>query len=113
MTSVDLIRQEDMWDRPMRLIETPAARSTDPITSHVAAEDVTRSGKRAHQQHQAAAAVRAKPGMTSFELAMACGLDRYMLGRRLPECEKGKAVMKGDARACKITGWLAVTWWPL
>lgn len=110
---MDLIRQDDMWDCPMRAVETPAARVTDPITSHLAAEDVTRSGKRVHQQRQAVAAVRAKPGMTSFELSLACGLDRYMLGRRLPEAEKGGAVSKGDARACKITGRLAVTWWPV
>lgn len=109
----DLIRQEDMWDRAPRLIETPAARATDPITSHLAAEDVTRSGKRVQQQHQAAAAVRAKPGMTSFELAIACGLDRHMLGRRLPECAKGGAVTKGDLRECGITGHKALTWWPV
>lgn len=109
----DLIRQEDMWDRPMRAVETPAARATDPITSHLAAEDVTLSGKRVQQQRQAVAAVRAKPGMTSFELAMACGLDRYMLGRRLPECAKGGAVTKGDVRECGITGHKALTWWPV
>lgn len=95
-----------------RRVETPAARATDPETSHAAAEQHTRSGARAHQQAQAIAAVRAFPGHTSFELALATELDRYMLARRLPEAVTAGAVKKGDAKACDVTGKQATTWWP-
>lgn len=95
-----------------RRVETPAARHTDPMSSHLAAEQITTDGTRGQQQAQAVAAVRAFPGLTSFELAMKTELDRYMLARRLPECVTGGAVHKGDARTCSITGRQALTWWP-
>lgn len=91
-------------------IQTPVARLADPATSHLAAEQITASGARAHQQHQAAAAVRAYPGMTSFELAMKTYLDRFMLARRLPECATAGTVFKGAARKCSVTGRAAITW---
>jgi hypothetical protein len=96
----------------MMRIETPAARNSDPETSHLAAEQHTRSGKRAHQQHLATAAVRAFPGKTSFELAMATGLDRFMLARRLSECETAGTVKRGVAVECTVTRRKALSWWP-
>lgn len=96
---------------PVCTIQTPIARRTDPESSHLAAEHVTRSGARAHQQAQAIAAVRAYPGMTSFELAMRTDLDRYMLARRLPEVVCAGLVRKGDSKRCSVTGRLALTWW--
>jgi len=95
-----------------RRVETPAARNSDPVTSHLAAEEITASGKRAHQQHQAVAAVRANPGCTSFELALKCDLDRYMLARRLPEVVLAGLVRKGEPKHCSVTGRLALSWWP-
>jgi len=100
------------FSTPCRRVETPAARRTDPHTSHLAAEQITTDGTRGQQQAQAIAAVRAFPGQTSFELALKTDLDRYMLARRLPECITGGAVHKGDARTCSITGRQALTWWP-
>lgn len=96
-----------------RGVSTPAARTSDPITSHLAAEQHTASGARAHQQAQTAAAVRAYPGKTSQELADLTRLDRYALARRLPECVTAGVVRKGTPRHCGITGRLALTWWPL
>jgi len=98
---------------PMRWVETPASRATDPVTSHLAAEQHTASGARAHQQRQALAAVRQFPGRTSFELAMVTDMDRYMLARRLPEVETAGEVVKGHPKRCSVTGRQAVTWWPV
>lgn len=95
-----------------RAVATPAARRTDPESSHQAAQIHTLSGKRAHQQDQAAAAVRKFPGRTSFELATCTGIDRYTLARRLPECETGGSVRRGTQRACTVTGRLAMEWMP-
>ena len=96
-----------------RIVETPAARATDPETSHLAAAEITRSGVRGHQQSQVVAAVRAFPGCTSFELAMKTSLDRYVVARRLSECVTSGDVKKGDAKACPVTGRLALSWWPV
>lgn len=98
--------------RPPRRVETPAARRSDPESSHLAAEEITRSGRRGQQQAQAIAAVRAFPGCTSFELAMRTDIDRYILARRLPECVTAGAVRKGEQRTCSVTGRQALTWYP-
>jgi len=98
--------------RPPRRVETPAARHSDPESSHLAAEEINRSGKRGQQQAQAIAAVKAFPGCTSFELALKTDIDRYTLARRLPECITACAVRKGEQRTCSITGRQALTWWP-
>ncbi|MGH8171819.1 MAG: MarR family transcriptional regulator [Rhodanobacteraceae bacterium] len=96
----------------LRTVATPAARATDPETSHLAAEHHTRTGTRAYQQHQTIAAVRANEGRTSQELAELTGLDRYMLARRLPECVTAGAVKKGVAVECSVTKRKAHLWWP-
>lgn len=92
-------------------VRTPAARSTDPGTSHAAAEAVTKSGVRAHQQRQVLAALREWPGRTSAELASNAGMDRYAVARRLPELCPTFA-FRGGSRACAVSGRPAVTWWP-
>lgn len=86
------------------------ARSTDPTTSWVAAEQIVSSGKAARQRAIVVAAVVAHPGMTSFELSRHCPLERHQVARRLPECAE---LMKGAARKCSVTGNQAVTWWPI
>lgn len=94
----------------MRTIETPASRSSDPITSYLAEKHVNCTGLRGRQQRQATAAVKCYPGRTSAELAATTGLCRFMLGRRLSECETAGAVCRGDHRQCTISGRQAVTW---
>lgn len=97
----------------MRNIRTPAARATDPSSSHDAADEITASGLRAQQQAQTLAAIRAFPGRTMQELAEATGYDRYMLGRRVSECETAGAVCRGQKRKCTVTGRSAEPWWPV
>ncbi|XRD81794.1 MarR family transcriptional regulator [Dyella halodurans] len=94
----------------MRRIETPAARATDPDTSHEAANEVTATGLRAEQQARTLAAVRAFPGRTMQELSELTGLDRYMLGRRISECETSGVVFRGLKRRCSVTGRMAEPW---
>lgn len=105
-------RHTPPFDAPRR-VTTPAARNTDPDTSHAAATEITRSGARAYQQAQTIAAVRQWPGRTSQELAELSGLDRYMLARRLPECETAGAVKRGVVIECTVTRRKALSWWPL
>lgn len=107
-----MIRQEAFWDRPERTVETPAARSSDPVTSHMAADVHTATGRRAEQQACTAAAVRAFPGCTMQELAEKSGIDRYVLGRRISECETAGLVQRSSKRRCAVTGRMAEPWWP-
>jgi len=93
-------------------VQTPAARATDPETSHLAAEQHTQSGARAAQQARCTAAVRAFPGRTMQELAEATGICRYELGRRISECELAGAVKRMPKRICRVTGRMAEPWSP-
>ncbi|WP_396615541.1 winged helix-turn-helix domain-containing protein [Lysobacter soli] len=88
------------------------ARTSDPITSHIAAAEVSMSGQRAFQAQTTAAAVKRYPGKTSRELSVLLKLDRHMLGRRLSECEEEKLVRRGAMRRCATSGRLSLTWWP-
>lgn len=90
--------------------EPPAARNTDPTTSHEAAEAIEASGRRHAQRTRVLRAVRAYPGCTSAELAHRIDMDRYAVARRLPELEP-VWIHKGDSRPCAIQGRRAVTWW--
>lgn len=112
MTAFVEIQNDLFGPSAPRAVATPAARRTDPETSHKAAEEHARSGARAHQQQQVTAAVRALPGRTSFELAMATGLDRYMVARRTSECEVAGTIKRSAVRTCQISGKKALTWEP-
>lgn len=92
-------------------IATPAARAGDPASSHHAADEITRSGKRAHQAHQALDLVRAHPQHTSLELAQHGVLDRYQLARRLPELEAAGMIERSrEPRTCTVGHRPAHTW---
>lgn len=84
------------------------ARSTDPLSSVLAGDEIEASGKAAAQRGKALAAVRSNPGLTSKELSAKTGLDRYMLARRLPELLI--EVEKGAMRICSVSKRLCVTW---
>jgi len=93
-------------------MHTPA-RNSDPSTSHAAADYITTTGKRGAQQTMAATAVQQYPGLTSLELARRTSMDRYVLARRLPECEELRLVRRGEVRVCTASGRQALTWWPI
>lgn len=92
-------------------IQTPNARNTDPLSSHIAGENITRSSKRSSQQEEALRLVKSYPGHTAAELAKFSLLDRYQLNRRLPELV-GIYIQKGAMRECRILGSTCVTWYP-
>ena len=89
--------------------DTPIARRRDPVTSHESAREITRSGRRARQQHAVLTLVRQHPGHTSHELSR-YGIDRYTLARRLPELRAAGLVVSGEVRECTVTGKRALTW---
>jgi hypothetical protein len=90
--------------------ELATARATDPISSHLAAEQMNASGEAKRQRERVVDLVFAMPGLTSKELAARCeDLDRFQIARRLPEAE-----VDGDIERRAGTGrGKEVTWWPL
>lgn len=106
--------------------DTPIARRADPVTSKLAAVDITRSGKRAAQQCAVHSWVRQYPGHTALELGELClqhggTMDRYVFGRRLSELAADHdrcgnritpLVYPGlQKRRCKISGKQAIVWY--
>src|SRR5262245_27766047 len=89
----------------------PLAAHSDPITSHMAAQEVTDSGARDAQKRSVLASLRreiAPP--TSRELAISAKLDRYLVARRLPDLESDGKVRKAGMRMCSISNRMCVTW---
>ena len=75
---------------------TPIARGDDPASSHLAAEQVTKSGIRRAQKIEILRAVAEHPERTSKELTgyLPVGFDRYVTARRLPELERDGLVYR-------------------
>lgn len=91
------------------------ARASDPQTSHDAAAKVKESGALAAQREQCLAAVRAFPGLTAAELAVAMRCERHVPSRRLPELRRVGLVSSPleRIRVCRNTGNKSLTWWPV
>lgn len=89
------------------------ARSTDPHTSHAAAADLVASGALRVQHAKTEAAVIRHPGHSSLQLSALTGLDRHMLGLRLPELAREGRIWRGPSAPCATTGKPTCTWWPV
>jgi hypothetical protein len=89
----------------------PLARSSDPLSSHLAAAEVTRSGRRGAQKRALLSWLRGRTtAMTSAEIAVAAEMDRYAVARRLPDLERDGLVVRCGMRECGATGRPSVTW---
>jgi hypothetical protein len=97
----------------IRIIETPAARRTDPFSSHEASALHTASGARQCHIAVVTEAVRKHPGLTSAELATIVRLERHEVARRLPEAQTAGTVTKGRPRRCTQSQKRVTTWWPV
>lgn len=102
--------QTTLWDN------TPAvarARASDPVTSHEAAERVTRSGKAGTHAATILEAIKDIPGRTSAELAVATGLDRHEAARRCADLKRDGKVRQGEPRKCGVNKTQGITWFPI
>ncbi len=89
----------------------PLAATADPLSSHLAAAEVTSSGRRASQKREIVTWLRGQSRpLTSMEIAHAAGLDRYMVARRLPDLERDGLVERCPMRDCAVSGRPAITW---
>jgi len=92
------------------LFDYQASRNTDPISSHIAEEKITRSGVRGKQAMRVYGVLLEHNGSTSKELSQYLGGDRYMASRRLPDLEKAGMVVRGEMRTCTVCNQKCVTW---
>jgi hypothetical protein len=94
---------------PKRL---PLARSSDPVTSHQAVEQITRSGHRASLNQSVLAFLRSSgEAFTYRELAARIGeTDAVSVMRRLNDLRRSGSVEKCGERNCSINGNLMTLW---
>lgn len=89
------------------------ARTTNPCTSHLAANRIETTGTAGDHRSMLLDAVRRMPGLTAAELARQVGLDRHQAGKRLPELRTAGLIDNGPARACSVSGSRQMVWIPV
>lgn len=90
----------------------PISRTTDPATSHLAAEAISVSGRRASQVRLCVATVAAHPGATAYEVGEISGLGHWSATKRLSDAWRVGLVEKGEPRFNEATRRHQITWWP-
>jgi len=83
------------------------ARRNDPVTSHVAADAISK-GKASRQGAKVLEALRATDGLTAGELEQRLGFHAH---KRTAELERLGKIARGKARKCRASGTLRLTWW--
>ena len=100
------------WNIPPDTPPAPPRRlSSPPCTSRMALEKITTSGKRAGQMGAIVNFLRTQTTpMTSYEIAVAIGVDRSGPGRRMSDLEVAGFVRRRSIRTCSISGAPSITW---
>lgn len=80
-----------------------SARTSDPGTSHAAAERHERTGVAASRRLLIEKEVTLRPGQTYREIAKAVGLEPVEVMRRLNDLELRRLVTKGPVRECTVS----------
>jgi DNA-binding MarR family transcriptional regulator len=84
------------------------ARSSDPISSHVAGNEAA-AFKAAHYT-EIIKLLEQYPNQTAQEIATHSDLDRYQIGRRLKELETRGQIQRVAIRTCSVGNRIATTW---
>jgi hypothetical protein len=89
----------------------PRRVSNPPCTSRMAFAAVTGNGKRAGQMRAIVDFLRTQTSpLTSYEIAIAIGVDRSGPGRRMSDLEVAGLVRRRAVRTCSISGAPSITW---
>lgn len=94
------------------IAEVPAARETDPLTSHAAIKATTESGKRTTHQRRVLDCVTRLPGLTFHEIAVQVGLNEHATMKRLGDLKGSRPPLVRHGEARVVNGRPCVTWWP-
>lgn len=87
----------------------PVARLSDPVTSHVGAQEVTDSGARQSHMRTLLAYIEQHPGQPRAVIAAACRLSEYEASKRLSDLKNTGQVKTGEAIRVP-SGRLQATW---
>ena len=96
----------------------PIARRTDPVTSKLAAKNLTASGGRESAQQRVLEFLESltygspftNPELTSAEISRDSGIPHPTVHKRLPDLRVAGRVINGVPRKCRVTGNLSLTW---
>jgi len=91
----------------------PLARDTDDWTSHRAAEEHTKTGRRSEHKHMVLrAALRRHPldHYTGREFARDTGIAHEIVHKRFPDLLEEGLMFKVGYRTCEVTGKKATLW---
>jgi len=88
-----------------------ATRRSHPVTSHVAEDEITKSGKREKHCQIILKALRLHNGSTSAELARFTSLTKEQVHKRMNDLVEHNLIEHGDKRVCDVKGSLCITWW--
>ena len=90
----------------------PLARTSDPQTSHDAADKLVKSGKRKSQVDLVVEAVARHPGLTYMELADLDDntLNAQQFSKRIPDARGEGLIESVKDKECTVTGMWAATW---
>lgn len=88
----------------------PASHKNDPVSSFIAEEKVTKSGKRKANINKVYNGLKEYPSCTGAELAHYLNMDKYEVRRRLNDLHKLGKANQGEHRQCRIAKSQAVTW---
>jgi hypothetical protein len=89
----------------------PLAATADPVSSKLAAAEITANGMRQSRKAAVLAFLREQSApLTSFELARAADMDRYAVARALPDLRHDRLVDQDEMRTCRVTGRQSFTW---
>ncbi len=112
-SQLGLVLEPEPQPRPPRATNfAPAARSSDPPTSHKAANRITDSGRRASLNQSVFTFLRSSgEALTYREIAARIGeQDATSVMRRLNDLRRSGSVEKCGERNCSINGNLMTMW---
>ena len=90
---------------------TPISRATDPISSHLAAAEITDSGVRGAHMRMILDAISHHDGETVHEMSTRLPLDPHQINRRLSDLAHLGLIRKGPVRQCRVSGRVLLTWY--
>ncbi len=96
--------------------DPPIARNSDTITSHLAGDKHTESGKRDSWSMRIFGWMDENciatddESLTGREISASSGIDNEQMHKRLSDLEKNGFVVKVHIRECRVTGEKAWTW---
>jgi hypothetical protein len=104
--------QGELFRRSARIRNAaPIAAKADPVSSLLAAQDITTSGKRSERKCALINFLRTRSeSLTSYEIALALGWDRHETAKRLPDARADALVENGPMRRCRVTNRWSLTW---